>query len=107
MPDHTPLLNAPDSVNYYHAKYIQRLAKTHRDPPRDISLSASKWTEGHLYLLRVIISDVNLEGEEMLASLQDKEAFQKAKKHIETNNLLKSALSALKGAQHHLPNSIL
>ena len=105
MPDHTPLLNAPDSVNYYHAKYIQRLAKTHRDPPRDISLSASKWTEGHLYLLRVIISDVNLEGEEMLASLQDKEAFQKAKKHIETNNLLESALSALKGAQHHLPNT--
>ena len=98
-------MNAPDGFTYYHAKYIQRLAKTHRDPPRDINLSASKWTEGHLYLLRVIISHVNLEGDEMLASLQDREAFQKAKKHIETNNRLESALSALKGSQHHLPNT--
>jgi len=105
MPDHSPLLNAPDSVDYYHEKYIQRLAKSHRDPPRDVNLSASKWTLGHLYLLRVIISEVKLEGKEMLASLQDRSAFQKAKEHIDDNALLGKVLSALKGSQHHLPNT--
>jgi hypothetical protein len=105
MSDHPPLQNGPDSVDYYHEKYLQRLAKTQRDLPRDLNLSASKWTSGHLYLLRVIISNVKLEGKEMLASLQDRSAFQKARKHIEGNDLLGRVLSALKGSQHHLPNT--
>jgi hypothetical protein len=105
MSDHSPLLNAPDGVDYHYKRYIQRLAETERDPPRDVNLSASKWKLGHLYLLRVIISDVKLEGKEMLASLQDKSAFQKAKKHIKNNTLLERVLSALKGSQHHLPNT--
>lgn len=106
-PNHTHLQpeKAQDIVDYHYEKYIKRLVKTRQNPPGDINLSASKWTEGHLYLLRVIISDVRLEGKEMLASLHDKKAFKKANKHIETNNRLQSALSALKGSQHHLPNT--
>ena len=105
MPDHSSLLNAPDGVDFDYERYFQRLARTNRNPPLDINLSASKWTLGHLYLLRVIVSDVKLEGNEMLASLQDRSAFQKARNHMETNTLLESVLSALKGAQHHLPNT--
>lgn len=105
MSNHSSLLNAPDDVDYHYERYIKQLAKKHQDPPRDVNLSASKWTLGHLYLLRIIISEVELEGKEMLASLQDKASFHRARKHIEDNARLGTVLSALKGSQHHLPNT--
>lgn len=105
MSNHSSLLNAPDDVDYHYERYIKQLAKKRQDPPRDVNLSASKWTLGHLYLLRIIISEVELEGKEMLASLQDKASFHRARKHIEDNARLGTVLSALKGSQHHLPNT--
>lgn len=47
--------------DYDYERYLQRLAWTHPNPPRDIYLSDSKWTLGHFYLPRVIIPDVKLE----------------------------------------------
>ena len=66
-------------------------------------VSASKWTESHLYLLRVVITQTGFDENSKKVPFEAKEFLRTAEAHLKENTRLRTVLEAVKGKDHHLP----
>jgi hypothetical protein len=66
-------------------------------------VSASKWTESHLYLLRVVITQTGFDENSKEVPPEAKEFLRTAEAHLKENTRLQTVLEAVKGRDHHLP----
>jgi len=66
-------------------------------------VSASKWTESHLYLLRVVITQAGFDENSKEVPPEAREFLRTAEAHLKENTRLRTVLEAVKGKDHHLP----
>ncbi|KIK04859.1 hypothetical protein K443DRAFT_92305 [Laccaria amethystina LaAM-08-1] len=91
----------PDTFVLYSRRY--RASSLYSQAKTVEGVSASNWTDSHLYLLRVVIAKTELNEKSKSVPQEARQLLRDAEAHLNENTRLQTVLEAVTGKEHHFP----